>query len=480
MVSASAGVANAELQRVEPFDLKQLRRFAPTLISGWIAEEFSRDVATCTRASREEAVDAVGQQLRGFMPGDNYGDLAYRTSVSWESLEPVLVPVWVLRAAVSRGQAAAARADQRADRRGDRARAAVVVEGDAGGAGGGRGDRGDRARAAGASAVTGAVDPVAGRACGRCESPLEAGDLRCAVCALPAPLRPPHVVVEAAKIVRCTECNAAVAFSPDVQAPRCAFCGAVTAIEQPVDPIEAAMLAVPFAVDRASATASLRAWLARRGWFAPSALTAEAVVEQLVPIQWASWIVNARANVAWTADSDAGSRRAAWAPHAGEVQLEFGNLCVPASRGLDHGECSLLVPYYDLTAVKGVTEAAAAAEADVVVESFEAQRSAARKHVHAAIEAVAKTRVEPRIPGRRFRNVKVACMVERLSTDRVALPAWVMAYRFRSRVYRAIVHGQRREVVFGTSPIDPKKVALVVAAIAAVIFGIVVLLATRR
>lgn len=95
VVSASAGVANAELQRVEPFDLKQLRRFAPTLISGWIAEEFSRDVATCTRASREEAVDAVGQQLRGFMPGDNYGDLAYRTSVSWESLEPVLVPVWV-------------------------------------------------------------------------------------------------------------------------------------------------------------------------------------------------------------------------------------------------------------------------------------------------------------------------------------------------------------------------------------------------
>jgi hypothetical protein len=327
------------------------------------------------------------------------------------------------------------------------------------------------------------VGAAAGMACGRCRSPLEVGDLRCAVCALPAPVPQVRVAVEAVKIVRCTECNAAVAFSPDVQAPRCAFCGAVTAVEQPVDPVEAATLAVPFAVDRATATSSLRAWLSGRGWFAPSALQRDAVVEQLVPIQWASWVVNARAQVAWTADSDAGSRRAAWAPHAGEVELDFENLCVPASRGLDHGECSLLVPYYDLGAVKGVTEeaaAGAAAEADVVVESFEAQRSAARKHVHAAIEAVAKTRVEPRIPGRRFRNVKVACMVERLSTDRVALPAWVMAYRFRSRVYRAIVHGQRREVVFGTSPIDPKKVALVVAAVAAVIFAIVVLIATRR
>nr|HEX4313128.1 hypothetical protein [Kofleriaceae bacterium] len=322
------------------------------------------------------------------------------------------------------------------------------------------------------------VGAAAGMACGRCRSPLEVGDLRCAVCALPAPVPQVRVAVEAVKIVRCTECNAAVAFSPDVQAPRCAFCGAVTAVEQPVDPVEAATLAVPFAVDRATATSSLRAWLSGRGWFAPSALQRDAVVEQLVPIQWASWVVNARAQVAWTADSDAGSRRAAWAPHAGEVELDFENLCVPASRGLDHAECALLVPYYDLASAAAPTAAAAAA--DVVLEGFEAQRSAARKHVHAAIESVAKTRVEPRIPGRRFRNVHVSCLVERLSTDRVALPAWVMAYRFRSRVYRAIVHGQRREVVFGTSPIDPAKVALVVVAIAAVVAAVILVLATRH
>jgi hypothetical protein len=310
-------------------------------------------------------------------------------------------------------------------------------------------------------------NPAATGACSRCRTPLETGDLRCAVCALPAPLPPPRVVAEAAKVVRCTECNAAVAFSPDVQAPRCAFCGAVTAVEQPVDPVEIAQLAVAFVVDRDQAIAALRGWLGHRGWFAPATLNAEAVVESLMPIQWASWVVNAHAKVAWTADSDAGSRRAAWAPHAGVVQLDFGNLCVPASRGLKHDECALLVPYYDLTQVKAV-----AAVPGVVVEGFEAQRSAARKHVHAAMDAVAKVRVQPEIPGRRFRNIKVACQVERLSTDRVALPAWVMAYRFHDRVYRAIVHGQRREVVFGTSPKDPKKIALVVLLAAAVIAAI--------
>src|SRR5260370_397199 len=51
---------------------------------------------TCRRASREEAVDEVGLRLRRFMPGDSHSDLSWRTQVAWESLAPVLVPVWVL------------------------------------------------------------------------------------------------------------------------------------------------------------------------------------------------------------------------------------------------------------------------------------------------------------------------------------------------------------------------------------------------
>jgi hypothetical protein len=95
VVSASAGLANAELQAVEPFDLKQLRRFSPALVSGWIAEEFSRGSAECMKSSRGEAADQIGEQLRRFMAGDSYSDLAYRTAVGWESLDSILVPVWV-------------------------------------------------------------------------------------------------------------------------------------------------------------------------------------------------------------------------------------------------------------------------------------------------------------------------------------------------------------------------------------------------
>jgi DNA-directed RNA polymerase subunit RPC12/RpoP len=96
VVSASAGLDNAELAAIEPFDLKQLRRYTPALISGWIAEESSRDADACMQASRHEAGDLLGDQLRRFMPGDSYSDLSYHSTVSWESLDPILVPVWVL------------------------------------------------------------------------------------------------------------------------------------------------------------------------------------------------------------------------------------------------------------------------------------------------------------------------------------------------------------------------------------------------
>ena len=96
VVSASKGLVDRELAAVEPFDLQQIRRYAPTLVSGWITEEFSRSLDDCMHASRGEAVDDVGAKLRRFMPGDSYCDLHWRTSVSWESIDPVLVPVWVL------------------------------------------------------------------------------------------------------------------------------------------------------------------------------------------------------------------------------------------------------------------------------------------------------------------------------------------------------------------------------------------------
>ncbi len=309
--------------------------------------------------------------------------------------------------------------------------------------------------------------------CARCDSPLEEGDLRCAVCALPVPAHP-RTATPGAKVLRCTECGAAIAFDANHEAPACAFCRSVLEVEQPIDPIEVARLRVPFAVDRDAATAALRAWLRTRGYFAPKQLHDEATLESIAPLCWAAWIVNAKAEVAWACDSDDGARRSAWAPHAGRLTLELGDVTIPASRGLTGDECAALVPHYDLK------KAATASGDDAVIEAFDAQRSAARAQIQRAIERVARTYVEHVAPGRRFRNVHVACLLERQTTERVALPAWVLAYRYRGSPYRAIVHGQRADVVVGSSPIDWAKVARLVAGVVAAIAVIVAIVLALR
>ncbi len=297
----------------------------------------------------------------------------------------------------------------------------------------------------------------------RCRTALDAGDLRCAVCALPVPvLEHKHHRSVYPQVLRCSACAAAIAFVPAARTPCCAFCGATMAIEQPQDPIERAEWRVPFDVPRVTAEAALRSWLATRGLFAPRALDRDAVVESLTPIYWASWYVSAQASVTWTADSDADAQRAAWAPHAGETALRFDEVCIPASRGLTLDECRQLAPRYDL-----LTRVPVGREPppDGELESFDVQRSAARTLITRALDTAAAARVRPLVPGLRVRNLHVACLLDSQVTERLGLPAWIATYRVRDRRHRVVIHGQRPELVVGRPPLDGWKVAAVVLAI---------------
>lgn len=98
LVTASNGLSNAELEAVEPFDWRALRRFDPALISGWIAEEASMTQDQCLQLARDEALGKTGEVLSRFMPGDRHRNLQHRTTLSEEGADLVLVPVWLLNA----------------------------------------------------------------------------------------------------------------------------------------------------------------------------------------------------------------------------------------------------------------------------------------------------------------------------------------------------------------------------------------------
>jgi len=94
VVTASRGVPNEELEAIEPFDLRALRRYDPAMLSGWIAEEPSRTLEECVTFAHDEAVRGIGEKLGKFMPGDSHRDLRFVPRLEHQVVDLVLLPLW--------------------------------------------------------------------------------------------------------------------------------------------------------------------------------------------------------------------------------------------------------------------------------------------------------------------------------------------------------------------------------------------------
>jgi hypothetical protein len=271
------------------------------------------------------------------------------------------------------------------------------------------------------------------------------------------------------EILRCDGCGAAVSYDVRARAPKCAFCGSKTRVEVPEDPIEQTELFLPFTVDRAAAESAYRRWLGGLGWFRPRDLLAASSLESVKPLWWVGWVFDSDATVSWTADSNAGTRRSDWAPHAGRTELEYRNTVVSASRGISHEETDHLVTSYDIGSACGQPEGGGEA---AVIERFDVQRSSAREQVMAMIERVAEHRLtNGKIPGSRFRNLHVSVLLRRLARRRFAFPSYVLAYRYKGELYRIVLSGQDDTRILGSAPYSTARILLAV-------FGGVLALAT--
>jgi hypothetical protein len=303
--------------------------------------------------------------------------------------------------------------------------------------------------------------------CQRCASPIEAGDLRCAICSQTCPAVLPSDRPETAvDILRCSSCGAAVAYDVTTRTPTCAFCGSVLELEHSTDPMEQAGETLPFRIDRTRALTALRGWLGSLGWFRPADLLSTARLESIRPLWWVAWVFDAEASVAWTADSDAGAAKSEWAPHSGTVDFELDDIVVSASRGLTAAEAAQLASSYDLQErdPNPASDHAPVGVENATTERFDVSRSVARQHVVKAIERLADSRLrQGHVPGARVRNLHTAILLRRLSTRRCALPAWVMAYRYKGRLYRFVLSGHDQGCQTGTAPYSKAKIAATVA-----------------
>lgn len=300
--------------------------------------------------------------------------------------------------------------------------------------------------------------------CSRCRTPLGRGDLRCSICGQAAPQVADERQKTVVKILRCTGCGAAVAYDPKRQAPSCSFCDSVVKIETIEDPMEQTEGYLPFTVSRDDARAALRHWLGSLGWFRPSDLRSSARLEELRPLWWVAWVFDADSKISWSADSNAGAGRSAWAPHAGQTDVSFRSILASASRGLSDAEVDAMSRGVDLRSVEDEPRGAE----DATLEQFDVQRSQARRQVTATLEAMAAHHVQQnQIPGTQFRNVKVAVVVQGLITRRLSLPAYVLAYRYNHELYRVVICGQDQRLIVGKAPYSTAKIVLAVLGVIA-------------
>jgi hypothetical protein len=96
LVSASRGLTQAEADRIKPFQLAALRRYASAYLAGWLCEEYSIDRDSAEQICRGEFLRQEETNIRGFLPGDTYRNFGSSTQFSHVNEDLILLPLYVL------------------------------------------------------------------------------------------------------------------------------------------------------------------------------------------------------------------------------------------------------------------------------------------------------------------------------------------------------------------------------------------------
>ncbi|GAB4136818.1 hypothetical protein [Thermopirellula anaerolimosa] len=314
------------------------------------------------------------------------------------------------------------------------------------------------------------------RRCELCGSLLDEEDLFCANCGREAPSGDANDGGDAAATregpaagtittnnFTCSGCGASMSYDAGAKALRCPFCGSTRLEAKPDAKSVSPRRVIPFAVDRAAAESILRGRM-KRGLWQPSDLADSATVTEMMPVYVPYWSFSARTHTYWTADSSVTppGARGNWFPLFGEHRGRYDGLLIGAGGTLRIGESSEICPF-------DLSRAVPPEEVDLdhaIVERFSLPRRYARTlAVQSFHSGEASACAAAYVPGS-ARNVKVNVVLSGMSSEPILAPVWLLAYRYRDRVFRFVINGQTGKAV-GSLPVSPAKIvgATVVGAI---------------
>jgi DNA-directed RNA polymerase subunit RPC12/RpoP len=272
------------------------------------------------------------------------------------------------------------------------------------------------------------------------------------------------------KVIACKRCGAHTTLDPHVSASACAFCGTTAVVESPGNPnVVRPEGLLPFKVTQESALQSFRSWL-QGLWLRPNDLKSRSRVSSMQGAYIPFWTFDAATDSWWTAEAgyyyyvtvrrngkEVTERRVRWEDAAGQLQLFFDDVPVPASRGIDEGLCGKIEPFptADLTPYEPEYLSGFLAEENAVdlPEALENAKVRMNGEIRAACGNA--------VPGDTHRNLQVQTTFSALAYKNALLPIWIAAYDYKGTPYRFLVNGVTGKCN-GTAPYSWVKVTLLV------------------
>ena len=287
------------------------------------------------------------------------------------------------------------------------------------------------------------------------------------------------------KVIACKRCGAHTTLDPHVAASSCAFCGTNAVVEAPPDnTIARPEGLLPFRVTRESALQSFRKWL-HSLWLRPNDLKRSARMNSIQGAYIPFWTFDSATHSTWTAEAGwyyyvdvqvtvngrretRREQRVRWEPAAGELELFFDDVPVPASRGIPAQLVRGIEPFptAELTPYEPSYLSGFLAEENAVdlPEALESAKDRMRDEIRSACAN--------EVPGDTHRNLVVHSVFSALAYKNCLLPIWIAAYDYRGVPFRYIVNGVTGKA-HGNAPWSWVKITL--AIITALILAMIIL-----
>jgi DNA-directed RNA polymerase subunit RPC12/RpoP len=96
LVSASRGVQEERLHKIEPFPTKDLVGYNAGFLSGWVVERYQIDLISAAKEARHQMDSEMEELCSEQVPGDTQRNLQVASDYAGQTFKHILVPIWLL------------------------------------------------------------------------------------------------------------------------------------------------------------------------------------------------------------------------------------------------------------------------------------------------------------------------------------------------------------------------------------------------